>query len=344
MTRRAFLGVSHLACVSALAACGCTETLDAGHHRPHGLLPVDQRNSLIVVNDGAYDNWFGEYAVLLAGGGGKLAGIVVNASPDWPDMAKNVDGWRGLVAAARASGLENLPDPIASVESPLVMPASGEVDDTQPNRSEGARFIVDVSKRLGLPYRPLVVATGGALTDVADAYLIDPTVTERVVVVSSLGSVSSAGGAMGIPNGDGDPWADTIVTRRFRYVQVSAFYDQLTDVADADVARLPDNALGSWIASKQPNLWHWSPASDQVAVLAAALPTFVTAVQRVSPAPPSDVDADAGTDTDAGAAASTGPDLVSDPQGTGLLVTDCDGESATARFWEALRSTRVTTP
>jgi len=184
----------------AVAACGCDETLDAGHDRPNGLLPVDQRNPVIVVNDGAYDNWFGEYAVLLANGGGSpLAGIVVDESPDWPDIQKNVGGYRDLVAAARSSGLQNLPDPIASIGAPLVMPASGNIDDTQPNRSEGALLIVNVSKSLGLPYRPVVIATGGALTDVADAYLVDPTVTERVVVVSSLGSTTNTGGAMGSP-------------------------------------------------------------------------------------------------------------------------------------------------
>ena len=62
------------------------------------------------LNDGADDNWQGEYAVLLANSGGpKLAGIVVNTSPPWPDIDANIAGWRGLVAAARASGLARHP-------------------------------------------------------------------------------------------------------------------------------------------------------------------------------------------------------------------------------------------
>ena len=40
---------------------------------------------------------------------------------------------------------------------------------------------------MSLPWRPLVVVTGSRLTDVADAYLMDPTVADRVVVVSALG-------------------------------------------------------------------------------------------------------------------------------------------------------------
>ncbi len=193
-------------------------------------------------------------------------------------------GYRDLIAAARASGFQNLPDPIASIGAPLVTPASGNIDDTQANRSEGALLIVASSKSLALPHRPLVIATGGALTDVADAYLVDPTVTERVVVVSSLGSTTSTGGGMGSPNGNGDPWADFIVASRFRYVQVSAWYDQLTDVSTDKVVQLPNNALGAWIASKQPNLWQWSPASDQVSVLAVGVPSFATSIERVSPA------------------------------------------------------------
>ncbi|HSY41614.1 MAG TPA: hypothetical protein VLA79_18875, partial [Polyangia bacterium] len=227
----------------AVLALGCSESRNLGSSVPHGLLPVDERNPILLANDGATDNWQGEYAMLLANGGGpKLAGIIVNTSGPWPDLDTNMAGWRGMVAAARASGLRNIPDPQASTGPPLTRPASGQIEDTAANRSEGAHTIVDLSASLSLPYRPLVVVTGGRLTDVADAYLIDPTVIERIVVVSSLGTTTNSGGAMGPPNGEMDPWADAIVTAptaRFRFVQVSAFYDQTTDVPNARLADLP---------------------------------------------------------------------------------------------------------
>ncbi len=315
--------------IAGLIGGACTQTLDAGHDLSHGLLPVDQRNPIIVVNDGAYDNWFGEYAVMLTSGGGpRLVGIIVNQDADWPDIQTNVAGYRKLVAAAGTSGFPGLPDPIASIGPPLVMPASGDVDQAQPNRSEGALLIISKSKDLGLPYRPLVIATGGGLTDIADAYLVDPSVTERVVVVASLGSTTSTGAAMGLPNGDRDPVADAIVTAHFRYVQVSAWYDQTADVTTSTLAQLPNNAFGAWIAAKQPNLWQWSPASDQVAILAAALPAFVTAVEHVSP---SGSAADGGT--------SAGPNLSTDPSGPGWLVTECDVNVPKAMFWKALLAT-----
>ncbi|MFL5306984.1 MAG: hypothetical protein ACJ8F1_17340 [Polyangia bacterium] len=322
MTRSALLFALGLALVAVTG--GCSETLDAGANREHGLLPVDERNPLVLINDWASDNWFGEYAVLLANGGGApLAGIIVNATPTWPDIQKNVTGWRDFVAAARASGLHNVPDPLTSVGAQLVMPASGNIDDTRPNRSEGALFIVNQSKALALPNRPIVVATGDGLTDVADAYLVDHSVTERVVVAASLGTAYGSGGSMNIPNGDTDPWADTIVASRFRYIQVSAFYNQQDDVPPAKVAQLPANPLGTWMAAKVP-VYPWNPASDQVAVLAAGLPAFATKVARVAP------------EASISAGATVGPGLAMAPGGHGWLVNGCDAQAAAARLWELL--------
>jgi hypothetical protein len=309
----------------ALGVSCCDEQLDAGSSRPHGLLPVDERSPVILTNDGAFDNWDGEYAVLLANGGGsKLAGIVVSASPAWTDIDANVTGWRGLVTAARQSGLKGIPDPTTSINSRLTMPSSGKVEDTQPNRSEGARLIVSLSAQLALPYRPVVVATGGSLTDVADAYLVDPSVVDRVVVVSSLGALAATGAAMAVPNGEMDPWADVIVASRFRYVQVSAFYDELADVPDSRLSELPANPLGDWMRAKQPKILQNPVATDQVSLLAASLPGFVVGVERVSVALPLT------------ASSSAGPDLTLDASGTDLLVMDSAGALASARLWELL--------
>jgi hypothetical protein len=158
-------------------------------------LPVDERNAVIVANDSVMDNWMGEYAMLLASSGGPpLIGIVVNPSrPYWPDLAANVDGWNQLIAAARASGLRDIPDATGSAGEPLVRPADGDIDHTTPNMSAGGKLIVDLSARRSTPWRPVVVVTGSRLTEVADAYLIDHTVTERVVVVSALGTATDMG-------------------------------------------------------------------------------------------------------------------------------------------------------
>jgi hypothetical protein len=288
-------------------------------------LPVDERNPVIVANDSATDNWTGEYAMLLANSGGpSLAGIIVNSSTYSPDLATNTDGWNQLVAAARASGLKNIPDATASSGDPLVRPADGAIEETTPNNSDGAKLILDLSSRLSLPWRPLVVVTGSRLTDVADAYLLDSTVAERVVVVSALGGATSGGSAMGWPNGELDPWADWIVAQTFRYVQVNGYYSQLGDVTTAEAANLPANTFGTWMAAKVSSVLQVAMSADQIGVLAVGVPPFVTSVTRAVIDPAAAFDA------------TTGPPLLPQAQGSIWVVPTCDASMASDRLWKML--------
>lgn len=298
--------------------------IDAGADEPPGLLPVGANNPLILSNDGPFDNWQGEYAFLLAQSSGPpLVGIVVGTARPWPDLAANLSGWQDMIARARDSGLQNIPDPIASDAPPLQRPTDGEIASTVPNDSDGARFIIEKSLELAQPDLPVVVATGGSLTDVADAYLLDPTVAERVVVVASLGSGFSETeqiAHMGVPNGEIDTWADVIVVENFRYIQVSAYYEHVQDVPAERLSELPDNPFGEWMAEKQPGLWMNPVTGDQVAVIALAMPEFTLSVAPVSllawdPERPS-----------------LGPDSKS----RALLVTASDGTVARTRLWELL--------
>ncbi len=309
-----------VACCLVASACG--GRLQAGWDEPAGPLPVDGRNPIVLCNDGASDNWQGEYAMLFANAGGPaLAGIVITASWNWQDLNENLAGWEQMVAAARQSGLRGIPDPLASDAPILVEPSSGDIDDTTANGSAGARFIVDISRELALPHRPLVLVTGNPLTDVADAYLLDPTLPDRVVVVASLGSTTGDGADMGVPNGNLDFWASVIVARKFRYVQVSAFYGQGQDVPSSLLGELQKNAFTSWIEAKQPDVWDAVVAADQVGVVAVAVPEFVV---TVTPAVQDDEDTDGL------------PLLSSDPAGPVQLVTEIDSDLATARFQEML--------
>jgi hypothetical protein len=318
--------IARLSLVGTLGVtAACQGVLDAGHDLDRHALPVGPRNPVIVVNDGARDNWHGEYAVLLAQrGGATLAGIVIIAGGRWFDLDANMTGWQELVTAARASGLTGIPDLTRSASQSLVRPADDNLDSTVPNDSVGARFIVETSRRLATPELPLVVATGCRLTEVADAYLIDKTVVDRVVVVASLGSGFSNGESvarMGVPNGEMDPWANAIVAQKFRYVQVSAHYDHALDLPMERLVELPDNPFGNWMRSKQPDILGTPLASDQVSVLSVVLPPFVRSVARVS----------------AGAWEGDVLTLTPDERGRVWLVTESDGAAATARLWELLR-------
>ncbi len=303
----------------SLVTAACGGTLDAGSDVPRGVLPVDERNPIVLCNDGFSDNWQGEYAMLFASTGSlTLAGIVINDGWPWTDLNDNITGWRQMVAAARDSGLQNVPDPIASTGPSLVQPDDNNIDSTAPNRSEGALFIIDAARRLSQPFRPLVVVTGGRLTDVADAYLMDHTLPERVVVVASLGAATTDGAEMGVPNGELDTWADIVVAQKFRYVQISTYYDQAADVPSSLLSQLPANAFTSWIQAKQPNIKN---AFDQVSVQAVAIPSIILAETRA---------VQQGEDSD------NMPVLLNNPSGPDWLVTQSSSALATARFWEML--------
>jgi hypothetical protein len=267
-------------------------------------------------------------------GGPPLAGIVINASKTWGSLPLNTSGWKDLVNAARASGLQNIPDVTSSNGPPLTRPADGEILKTTPNNSAGAQLIVNASLRLNAPGRPVVIACGTSLTDVADAYLIDPTVVDRVVVVAAMGTykVSTATASMAAPNGDADPWADWIVAQRFRYIQANGYYDQTSDVTTAELPSLPQNALGTRIASKLPNLLTVPTASDQIALLSWALPMFATAVQRSAP------------DVSGGFESGQGPPLVPMANGNVWVVTQVAGPLAGARLWQLLLNPRTFAP
>ena len=317
----------------AVLACACSETLDAGSDKPRGPLPVDDRNAVILYQDDWSGDWLGEYAVLMANSGGPpLAGIVINASKTWGSLQLNTSGWKDLVNAARASGLQNIPDVTPSNGPPLTRPADGDILKTTPNKSAGAQLIVDTSLRLSAPGRPVVVACGTSLTDVADAYLVDPTVVDRVVVVAAMGLYKAPTAFMAAPNGDADPWADWIVAQKFRYVQANGYYDQSSDVTTAQLPSLPPNALSTRITSKLPNILTVATASDQIALLSWALPMFATAVQRSAP------------DISGGFDSTQGPPLVPMANGNVWVVTHVAGPLAGARLWQMLLNPRTFSP
>jgi hypothetical protein len=310
-----------------LSACG-QANLDAGSDHPHGLLPIDERNPVILCNDGSRDNWQGEYAALLASSGQmQLVGIIVDTSPEYASLETNVQGFRDMVQAARASGMRNIPDPTPSPGSTLRRPADGNIDSTETIDSEGGRLIVETARRLSQPRRPIVVATGGKLTDVADAYLLDHAVAERVVVVSSLGHLTPDGNGalMSDPNGPIDAWADEIVARKFRYVQVNAYYAQNGDIPPERTVELPANPFGAWMTSKLGDILDLRVACDQNSIIASVMPDFALDVRRLSEwnatSPPD------------GQVPTLGPDA----NGRIWLVTRGDNAGATDRFWRALK-------
>jgi hypothetical protein len=244
-------------------------------------------------------------------------------------LTDNVQAWSEMLQAAKDSGMSHVPALTPSVDDPpLQRPADDDIASTVPNGSAGAKLIVDTAQRLSEPLRPLAVALGGRLTELADAYLLDPSIADKVVVLASLGNVSADGNSaiMGGPNGDIDPWADEIVARKFRYIQVDTYYAQQNDVPDAFAQTLPDNAFSAWINAKRTDILPYPAldAADQGSLIAAVFPDFALSFARLSehsPTPPP---------------AGQYPALLADPAGNCWVVSQGDSATATARFQAAL--------
>jgi hypothetical protein len=229
---------------------------------------------VLLLNDSPFDNWFGEVAVLAAATGRiNLVGMVVNTSTYWPELENNEAGVRALLEAARASGASNVPPLVTSLSEPFAAPEDGNVDSTPAHGSAGAQFIIDMANQHGTAALPLVVITGSMLTDIADAYLMDPTITERIIAVATMGFDRPTGSIMNGPNGDLDVWAGNIVAQRLEFVQVSNYYEQVEDIPEERLSELPANEFGDWLASKRGDIGERF-ASDQTSLVGFMLPDF----------------------------------------------------------------------
>jgi len=115
------------------------------------------------------------------------------------------------IALARRSGWTRIPDPVLGADRVFEKPSSGRIEDTKPIECPGADLIVREARKAS-PKKPLVVFVGGPLNTVASAYLKDPSIASKMVVM-----MTDLDGY----NGQ-DKWANYIVTTRCRLVNFGA--------------------------------------------------------------------------------------------------------------------------
>jgi hypothetical protein len=109
-------------------------------------------------------------------------------------------------------------------------------------------------------------------------------------------------------------------------VQVSAFYQQTSDIGTSELATLPATPFGDRMRNKQPTILTFTTACDQVAVLSVALTDFAVAadVKRFSPDPAAAFDS------------VSGPPLIPDPDGKAWVVTRIQAPLAKGSLWTML--------
>ncbi|HON90994.1 MAG TPA: DUF4038 domain-containing protein [Sedimentisphaerales bacterium] len=175
-------------------------------------------NPLIYDNDWWFDTPDKDYLWAKASlGQANLRGNIVTRDLwDWQKgylykLQQGMDDAGKSVGIARRSGLKGIPDPVPGCDRAFERPASGYIRDTKIVPSEGSELIV-AEARKATPDKPLVVFVGGPLNTVANAYLMDPSIADRMVVFMT--DLCGYNGK--------DPWANYIVATRCKLVNYGA--------------------------------------------------------------------------------------------------------------------------
>jgi hypothetical protein len=250
-----------------------------------------------------------------------------HVSPD--DYDRMIEHRAKGVSDARNSGFAHLPEPVRGPKQHLQKPDSGMIEDTQSIRSEGTELIIQQARK-ATAETPLVIIMGGPLTVVADAYLLDPSLQDKVIVAWLGGSETD----MADYNGWADPWAAYIVLQRLRLVQFPAWtigYGAAPDVLKQKLVELPDSPLRQWMIDKELPVANLPDGRDGDGPPAIALTRsdYVLETKRVS---------FSHWVTKYGRAQ---PAFEPDPNGKALLVTKASKQVATEEWWRALSNDKA---
>lgn len=216
---------------------------------------VDTTREYVYVNDIPPDNFNGELALAMASqdDGIDLRGFLNEFPPvPWWDSEQRYETAKSYYRKhhrlthdrAVESGFSDLPPAQYGLFERHRKPESGEIADTEPIGSEGTNVIVEAAKDAS-PQNPLVVAVGGPVCTVADAYLQEPSIADSVVVFwrtlppwGELWNMALSG------------WSATVVVKNLR--TVICFDDGSARITREQVQeRLPDEPLKQYILNKK---------------------------------------------------------------------------------------------
>jgi len=225
---------------------------------------VGEDNPLIYDNDWWFDtpdkNYLWAKAAL---GQANLRGNIVTRDLwDWQKgylykLQQGMDDAAKSIGIARRSGLRNIPDAVPGCEKAFDRPASDRIEDTRVVASPGSELIV-AEARKATPEKPLVVFVGGPLNTVANAYLMDPSIADRMIVF-----MTDLRGYNGM-----DPWANYIVATRCKLVNYGAhiWWPQRPEPPVMPLERfaeLPQNEMTADIYRMAKWFWERSTKPDK---------------------------------------------------------------------------------
>ncbi len=330
-------------------ACGGSPALSDDR----AILPYDRASPVIYDNDGSVESGPTDLylAALASAGVIDLRGIITTSSygeearhPRYSPVppSAHVAERQALVEKARRSGMRHLPDVTSgpSVSLTSRRPASGRIEDTPPLGTDGSWLIVTEARRAS-PARPLVVVMGGQGTAPVDAYLLDPTIADRMVLAWVVGNRKSDGhiDAHEEFNAGVDAWAMYIAFERLRVVAFpysndgNLANDPAAHTPKSRLVELPDTELRqTFLESRWPRErgTFSEPEEDADAMPAFPLtrPDYVRRTKRYSFDKwyPASWDAQLQL-----------PSFREDPRGRTLVVWDSSREVATQEWWNRVK-------
>lgn len=250
MDRRAYLG---LVAGGLTALSGCSDSNSQSSVELPDPMAVDSSNPIIYINDIPPDNFNGELALAMGSDsdGIDLQGYIHEFPPvPWWESASKYRETRDRLRdqhwhshrLATESGFTNLPEPRAGLYDRHEMPESGSVPDTTPIGSPGTQSIIDAA-RDATTENPLAVAVGGPHCTLADAYLTEPSIREKVVVFCRMDQQVERWNAFL------SGWSLTVVMRKLKTVLCPGQGAALIERPRVEES-LPDEPLKEYMLNK----------------------------------------------------------------------------------------------
>lgn len=182
------------------------------HKEPGSIFPLNGNVTVIYDNDDFRDVYTDEYLLALSALKEiRLKGMITTYSPR--EYKSFVAGRKAIMEISEQSGIKYLPELLTGTDKKLIRPENSRMEDTTPLDIEGSRIIV-INALKASAKKPVVIITGGQLTTVANAWLLDPSISDKVVVMGVFGAEKID------YNAALDPWAWTIILSNFRVAAI----------------------------------------------------------------------------------------------------------------------------
>ncbi len=289
---------------------------------------LDVNYSGVVLDNDDHRDTYTEEMLMLAEHLGTLdlkAIITTYQHSEYPEFVR---GREEIQQKAKQVRLKVDYDLFPGTNQTLAVPSSGKIEDTKPLGIDGSQFIVSEAKKASSA-QPLAILTGGQLTSVANAYLLDSTIADRIIVL----------GVFGAPkidyNANLDAWAWTIILAKmkvisFKFREANGDFGQaflqMPSVPKARLQKvLPRNAFTQWIIDKRhPNQKILQEDWDGTPLATLLSDQYVTRYRRWSF---QKIDPD-----------NHHPIMVLDHEGKVYEVLDANKEVGTKAYWQILTS------